>query len=436
MTKPKLANMDNRTRLEIFAAVFILFHLIFLLFRFNHTYLMGEGWPIANPLFYPQVRYLDFYEINKAIYGLNPYISWATNYPPLILLIAIPFAYVTDYSRFGSFGEIIETGDPAIRQSLLTMVIIFYVLILAAFFLGIMLKSRKKTFHDFSSAFILFSLLAVSTPVLYAIDRGNYLLFTTVFLVFWAIFEEEKPDTVWGAIFLGLAAATKIYPVYMLMIYVMGRKFKKLAAAVITGLVTTIVPIFFFEGSFIDNCRHFYHMVMDFGGGSYRLYYNVGITGMLGYLYRMNGMNPDDGMIKTIWFICGVVFTLLVAFIFIFEKSVWKKVLMVTALMVFLAPNSALYNSCYLIAPILIMVFGDSEFKASDIPYLVFTALLMVPFAYSYLPDVDWNGFYNEMNTAILIDGLLYLAIIVFYIVTGMITVIGRLTSNARKQPA
>ena len=211
MTNLKLANTDNRTRLEIFAGVFILFNLIFLLFRFQHTYILGEAWPIANPLYAPPVRFLDFYEINKAVYGLNPYISWATNYPPLSLVLALPFAYVTNYSKYDSFGAIIESGDPNIQKSILVLVSIFYFCILAGAILVIVLKSRKKTFHDFSSAFILFALVAVSTPVLFAIDRGNYLLFTTIFLVMWAVIEEEKPDSIWGAVFLGLAAATKIY---------------------------------------------------------------------------------------------------------------------------------------------------------------------------------------------------------------------------------
>ena len=38
MSKSKLADPSSRTRLEIFAAVFILFNLIFLLFRFYHSY--------------------------------------------------------------------------------------------------------------------------------------------------------------------------------------------------------------------------------------------------------------------------------------------------------------------------------------------------------------------------------------------------------------
>ena len=438
MDKPKLAGVSSRTRLEIFAAVFIAFNLIFLLFRFYHSYLLGEPWPIANPLFSPQVRYLDFYEINKAITGLNPYISWSTNYPPLALILALPFAYAFDYSKFDSLGAMLAETDPALKQTVLAFVIIFYVLFLAAIIIGIAIKSRKKDHHDFMGGMLVFSLLAVSTPLLYAIDRGNYLLFTTIFLVMWAILEEEKPDSILGAVFLGLAAATKIYPVYMLMIYVMGRKFKKLIAAVITGLVTTIVPMFFFQGTFIDNCRHFYHMVLDFGGGDsgYRPYYNVDITGLVCYLYRMNGIDPSNAVVKISWFVSGVVLTLLVAALFIFEKTTWKQVLVVTALMVFLSPNSALYNSCYLFAPILIMVMGDNEFKKRDIPYLVFAGLLLVPFAYKYLPDVDYYGFYNEMNTGILVDGFLYLAIIVYYIALGVPEVIGRLKSNANTKPA
>ena len=439
MSKPKLADPSSRTRLEIFAAVFILFNLIFLLFRFYHSYLLGEPWPIANPLFSPMVRYLDFYEINNAITGLNPYISGATNYPPLALILALPFAYAFDYTKFDSLGAILGETDPALKQTVLVFVIVFYVLLLAAVVIGIAIKSRKKDHHDFMSGLLLFSLLAVSTPLLYAIDRGNYLLFTTIFLIMWAILEEEKPDSIWGAVFLGLAAATKIYPIYMLMIYVMGRKFKKLIAAIVTGLVTTIVPIFFFQGTFIDNCRFFYHAVLDFGGGDsgYRPYYNVGITGLVCYLYRMNGVDPSNAVVKITWFAAGVVLTLLVAALFIFEKSAWKQVLLATSLMVFLSPNSALYNSCYLFAPVLIMVLGDSKFEKKDIPYLVLTALLLVPFAYTYLPDVDYYGFYNEMNTAILVDGLAYLAIILYYICTSIPEVIGRLKSHAsNKQPA
>lgn len=437
MTKPKLANIENRSRLEIFAVVFFFFNLAFLLFRFYRTYIYGEGWPTATPLFDPQYRFLDFYEINRAIYGLNPYIGGATNYPPFMIVLALPFAYAFEYCRFNSLGALLAFAEPVMKDSILVFVSIFYGCVLGAAVLGIVLKNRKKTLKDFSAAFILFAMLAVSTPVIFAIDRGNYCLFTTVFLVLWAVIEEEKPDSIWGAVFLGLAAATKIYPVYMLLVYIVGRKWKKLAAAVITGLVTTIVPIFFFQGGFWDNCRWFYHGVLDFGGGgSYRLSYNVGITGLVGYLFRMIGAMPRTGVIKFAWLFCGVVFTALTAIIFFFERSTWKKVLMVTALMVFLTPNSGLYNSCYLIAPILIMILGDEELSSKDIPYLVLTALLMVPFSYSYLPNVDYNGFYNEMNTAILVDGLLYLALILYYIGTGMITVIRRKQANASKQPS
>ena len=137
------------------------------------------------------VRYLDFYEINNAITGLNPYISGATNYPPLALILALPFAYAFDYTKFDSLGAILGETDPALKQTVLVFVIVFYVLFLAAVVIGIAIKSRKKDHHDFMSGLLLFSLLAVSTPLLYAIDRGNYLLFTTIFLIMWAILEEE-----------------------------------------------------------------------------------------------------------------------------------------------------------------------------------------------------------------------------------------------------
>ncbi len=435
MDKPKLAGISSRSRLEIFAAVFAAFYLIFMLFRFYHTYLMGEGWPIANPLFDPQFRFLDFYEINMAIHGLDPYISNLTNYPPLAILLALPFALVSDYSRFDSFGAALANDDPAIKTSILVMVVIFYVCILCATMFCIAVKNRIKDHHDYANGLLLFSLMAVSMPVLFAIDRGNYILFTVIFLVMWAVIEEEKPDSVWGAVFLALAAATKVYPVYLLLIYIAGRKWKKLAVAVFTGLVTTVIPLFFFHGTFIQNLKGLYRSLFEYGS-SYRLYYNVGITGLVGYLFRIAGEDPHPAVIKAVWLMSGAILTLLVVFIFFFEKTTWKKVLLAVSLMVFLTPNSALYNSCYLIAPILIMIMGDNEFSKKDIPYLIAAAILMVPFAYSYLPNVENCGFYNEMNTAVLVDGLLYLAIIVYYIITGLPSVIRSRKTNASKQPA
>jgi len=425
MTKPKLADISPRTRLEIFAAVFILFNLAFLLFSFYHKFVLGEIWPIADPLYDPVFRFLDFYEINMAIYGLNPYLAQLTNYPPLAILLALPFALIPDYSKYDSFGAVLGNDDPAIKMSLLVFVIIFYVCVLGTVLLGIAIKRRKKDHHDYFMGLLLFALLAVSLPVVFAIDRGNYLLFTVIFLVMWAVLEEERPDSFWGAVFLGLAAATKVYPVYMLIIYVIGRRFKKLAVTIVTGLVTTILPMFLFNGTLYENCRAFYHGVLGFGdGGTYVLNHNIGLTALVGYLYRMNGLLPENGVTKIVWFVSGVVLTLAAGFLLFFEKTNWKKVLIVTGLMIFLTPNSGLYNSCYLIAPIVIMVLGDGEFKKADIPYLVITALLMVPFAYTNLPDTDCSKFYNDLNEGVLIHGLLYLALALYYICTGAPNVI------------
>jgi hypothetical protein len=144
-------------------------------------------------------------------------------------------------------------------------------------------------------------------------------------------------------------------------------------------------------------------------------------------------------VIKIVWFITGAALTLLVAGLFVFEKTMWKKVLLTVSLMVLLTPNSGLYNSCYLIAPIMIMVLGDNEYKVRDIPYLILTAVLMVPLAYYYLPDTDYNKFYNDLNIAVLADALLYLGIIVYYIVTTVPEVINVLKAkrnSAIKQSA
>lgn len=411
---------ERNKKLLIFFGVFIAFYAFYVLFDF------------PSFLFPIEDQYKDFATINYAMKDMNPYISWLSNYPPLILAISVIFTRMNDWHAYEPVTLQYAFLDPAYMRSFMILVISYIVLLVVSCVLyGILENKRQKgiTMADKAINILIAVVLAgtfvVSAPSRFMIDRGNYLVVTVIFMVLWAVFEEMKPDSSIGAVFAALAAATKVYPVYLLGTYLTEKKWKKLITAIAVGIVVTIVPVFFFDGPFLTNMIEFAKGVAGFGDGSgvYSVYYTVGVTGLTGVLFIMMSIIPRGSVTKLLWLFSGGTFTILGFGFLRKEEKTWKKLLLVTSLMVFLSPNSYLYNSCYLFAPILLMLMNNDKLKKLDIPYYVMTALLMVPKAYFYFPE--WGpgvpNEYNHVNIGVFLDGMLYLGIILYYLVIELI---------------
>lgn len=416
---------DNQKKLLIFFGLFIFFYAAFMIFSAVMAS-KGYEYPIGDFRFFRHDIFKDFSTINNAVCDRNPYLSELSNYPPIILAFAYIFSKMADYSGYDMFTMRFACEDPAVQKS----IVLFFGLCIVAFLCVIMYHAylqnkgqSTKTFKEravrFLTAGAVGAALLLSAPSVFLFDRGNYLALTIVFFMLWAVFEEEKPDSVLGAVFAALCAATKVYPLYILLIYVFEKKYKKFFWAMVTGAVVTIVPIFFFKGGYIANVIAFIKGVLGFGGGAgmYAVYFNVGVTGLVGFIGRIFGFTPNVRLIKIVWFFGGVLFTLIGLPFLKDEKIRWKKLLVLTAIMVFLTPNSYLYNTAYMFAPIYVMLMNRDKMAKRDYVYVVIAALMLVPKAYFYLPDIP--GVipleYNTVNIAVLIDALLYLGLITFY---------------------
>ena len=425
---------SRKRKLTLFFATFVFFYLCFLLFSYIMTNVCGYSYPTGDFRFFPDDRYKDFFTINQAVENLNPYISKLSNYPPIILIFAYFFARMGDYSGYTQHTLRFAIEDAHIMKSLYIFFAVYIVAFIAVIvYYGYLMgkdggpsgkkKSKELTKYKVRQ-FLVAGLcglgLMLSAPSIYNFDRGNYLSVTIICFILWAIFEDRKSDSYLGAVFAALCAATKVYPVYILIMYFVEKKYKKLGVAIATGAVVTLLPIFIFKGSYIENVKEFILGVAGFGGGDgkYSVYFTVGITGFVSYMYRLFGMMPNPRIIKFLWLAAGVVMTCGGFYFLRKEKCVWKKLLIVTALMIYLTPNSFLYNSTYLFGPILIMLTSKDKLKKTDIPYIVISALLLVPKAYSYLPDIegfDMHAHFNTVNCGVLIDSFLYFGMIVYY---------------------
>jgi len=417
---------ENSRKLIVFFGLFVVFYAAFLIF----SYVMksrGYEYPAGDFRFFRHDVFKDFATINNAVCDRNPYLSNLSNYPPIILMIAYIFTKFADYSGYDIFTLRFAYEDPKVFHSILVLMISCAVAFFAVCMFHAYLQNRgesKKTFKERVKRFLIAGGIAIalifSAPSVFLFDRGNYLAITVVFFLLWAVFEEEKPDSVLGAVFAALCAATKVYPIYILLIYLFEKKFKKFFWAMATGAVVTLVPILFFRGGYIDNVRAFINGVLGFGGGSglYSVYFTVGITGFTGFMMRIFGFLPNARYIKMVWVLMGASMTLLCMPFLKDEKTRWKKLLVLTAVMVYLTPNSYLYNTAYMFAPIFVMLMNRDRMVKKDYVYVIISALLLVPKAYYYIPDImdEIPLEYNTISIAVLIDSFLYFLIIAFYI--------------------
>ncbi len=63
------------------------------------------------------------------------------------------------------------------------------------------------------------------------------------------------------------------------------------------------------------------------------------------------------------------------------------------------------------------MLMDREKLSKKDIPYLIICALLLVPKAYKYIPDIpgDSPTYYRMTNIAVALDALLYMALFGYY---------------------
>ena len=92
------------------------------------------------------------------------------------------------------------------------------------------------------------------------------------------------------------------------------------------------------------------------------------------------------------------------------EKSAWKRLMVFTALMVFLIPNSYMYNLTFL-TPVILMSLIKKESKRTwkDYVYLLLFGMIMAPKAYYYMLHE------HAVGIQVVLDGLLLAGLIIFY---------------------
>lgn len=403
--------MKQQKKIAGMITIIVLGGIAFGIYSYIMTQVLERPYPFGSFLFSVADQYMDFFNVNKMVFERRPYVDYYSSYPPFALLLAWPFSLMADYNSYDYPVWDIAYTTPA-KISFVLFFGIFSILIFGILFL--FFKAHKEYFKNTFFIIVTIIILIITAPYIYMIDRGNYLIVTIAAFLLFAYFY-EKNGTV-AAIFLGIAIALKIYPMFMFTLYFIDKKWKDMGTATLTAGSLSLLSLFFFDGGVWQNIREFGAALLAFGGGypleSPNVYFCVGLTSLLRFPFVIwNDLTvPDWFPVTVVYLIIGTALALWSLFLLRKERKLWKKLLVLTCLMVFLTPNSYMYNLTYFLPAIVLFLLAEqSEKKWVDWVYVIVLGIIMIPKAYWYiLPE-------HLISIAVPIDCLLLLGLILFY---------------------
>ena len=351
-----------------------------------HFGLMGEilhrGYPHNTFLFNTDWLFSDFYEPTKLAATGNPYNASAglrSVYPPLMNISALAFAQ-----------------QMFMRPSDLY-------LLFTALALGL---AGWLTFRDSDKAKTALNVMGgmlASYPVVYLIQRGNLEIVSFMFL-FAGVFLYSKKHYPLAAISMGLSAACKIYPVVFIILFMADRKYREVLLFAASAAAASIAGFMYFEGgllkNFLDMVYNMQFYKAEYVGKSYGLVFGHSLYGALQTIRCwFMGLDPvytSPGLIKFYPYL-AVVLGLFITWRTVLETELWKKITLLTVMMLALPFVSADYRLISLFAPLwLFFQAGETRHKTA---YLWLFALLLIPKNYFYFvePEVSVSAFINPL---------------------------------------
>jgi hypothetical protein len=220
------------------------------------NYYKGLSYPFTSPLFIPYDRFMDFFNINSTSIADNRYTKLHALYPPFMLLIARYFSLFADYT-YGPFLARDQYGG-LISAGLLIAIFIF-ILFLVARQLTVPLANEPRS-DRWRDSLLFFLSIIVCYPVLFAVDRLNYIVMSFIFLYFFVYSKDQNSRTST----LALAAAISMKPHFIFYLIALSDRenIKKLYDTLLWIIFLNLMACiilwdFHYIVTFFDNYRYF-----------------------------------------------------------------------------------------------------------------------------------------------------------------------------------
>lgn len=260
---------------------------------------------------------------------------------------------------------------------------VFVVLCLLLFSKLIKQFLAKHGLDRFSSAFAV--MLIFSYPMIYCVQRGNIVLLSLVFSMFFVFNRNSENKFVkeLSFILLAIAAGIKLYPAAFGLLLLVDKKYKEAIRLVIYGVICIILPFFFYDGfesigDLLNNLNEFSEYSLNKLSPEF-----VCIDVLAMYANLLFGFAYSD----VYFFLATITFLSALVIIIISDKE-WQKIWAIVYLIMNYPSTARTYILIFAIIPFIVFLCSKS-FRKRDIMYYVAFLLMLVVIPPMYVANFD-----------------------------------------------
>lgn len=258
---------------------------------------------------------------------------------------------------------------------------------------------------------ILLVTIIFSSIFLFSYERGNLILFSAAFVLFYLCNYKNKSKVLKELSFvsLAMAVALKGYPGIFVLVLVYEKKFVEALRVCLYSAVLLFVPFLFLEGGF-SNVPILLNN-LEISTDTYRMgsFKRFG----LGYIVsNVLKIGKDPGGVGTLKFFESITkgMSFLSIIVAPFLRYKWKKIAVITCVLIMLPVNSAFYSGLYLLPVVVMFLNETNEMKSRSFMTWIYCILFMfiiTPLQFSEISLYIPNMSVFTLWIIILLDGLI-----------------------------
>lgn len=194
--------------------------------------------------------YMDFFNSLRDASADDVYTARNNIYPPLCLLVfKICGLVISDelLALPNTKRTLLQTDEACMM-----IYILFAIVCILAMTSIIKAYTNRLCWENGKTKTVKYELLSfiliISYPVMYCIERGNIIILSMIFTMFFVFFKDSENKYIreLSYISLALAAGIKLYPAIFGIMLLLDKKYKDALRLVVYGIIAVIVPFVFF----------------------------------------------------------------------------------------------------------------------------------------------------------------------------------------------
>jgi hypothetical protein len=407
--------LDRSGKVSLIMLIVIVGFVASVFFRYTMSVYLGRGYPYNTPLYLPSLVGTDFTDYIQITKDLNPYLgSAASAYYPVMNMLFYFFSL-----RVGPGHTMVV---PAQLYSLL-------VVLALAWFSFIYLRTDRLWEHLTRTFVFTF----MTYPVLFALDRGNVETLLLIFLFLFFYFFQRQRFLI-SSLFLALAITTKLFPLFLLVLFVPQKKYREIGITLALSIVLTMACLMCFKGGLIANFKFLLagenlHSKTVFGGssdvylgGNYLVQRGISLFTVIKVFLIETGysMLHMHGFLRIYVAAAAVAAILVAGYVTFIESELWKRATILVVAMLVLPQISADYKMIHLLIPLFLFA-NSTERSGMDTIYALLFGLLLIPKDYYFLPKtISDAGGAHDISIAIFLNPAIMLLMSSLIIAGGL----------------